>query len=262
MISVLIAYYKNVTALKLILESLKKQTYKNFEVVIAEDDNNKETPAFISNIKKELPYSIKHINQPEDNGFRKNEMLNKAIAISEGDIIVFLDGDCIPHKQWLKIYAKNTKEGLALFGRRVMISPKLTNRLYNSKQINKLNLFNLVATKSSRLRYALYIPFYKPVKKYGIWGCNWGVYKKHLVEINGFDEYYTKAGVGEDVDMEWRLSKHGIKFISVRQSAIVYHLHHDSHYTDNDVSSNLKYLKSKDLSKDLYCKNGLDKHIK
>ncbi len=262
MISVLIAYYKNIPALRLILEGLKTQTYKSFEVIVAEDDNNEETKEFLSEIKKSLPFKIKHTHQEEDNGFRKNIMLNRAIAISEGKIIVFLDGDCIPHKKWVQVYAKNLKEGFALFGRRVMISPRLTKNIYKEANLSKLTLLNLIKSKSSRLKYTIFFPFYKPIKKHGIWGCNWGIHKKHLVEINGFDEYYTKAGVGEDVDIEWRLLQNGIKLKSVRQSAIVYHLHHDSHYTDNDVHSNLKYLKSKDLTKDIYCTNGLDKYLK
>ena len=36
-VSVIIAVYKDVEALELIIESLKNQTYKNFEVIIAED---------------------------------------------------------------------------------------------------------------------------------------------------------------------------------------------------------------------------------
>lgn len=261
MISVLIAYYKNIPALKLIFEGLKNQTFKNFEVVVAEDDNNEKTKIFIEEIKTSLPFKLKHIHQEKDNGFRKNVMLNKAIAVSEGDIVVFLDGDCIPHKRWLSVYSRNIKEGIALFGRRVMISPKLTKEFLKLSNLRKLNLLNLISSNSTRLKYAIYVPFYKPIKKYGIWGCNWGIYKMHLIEINGFDENYTKAGVGEDVDIEWRLIQHGIKLRSVRQSAIVYHLHHDSHYTDNDVISNLEYLKSKDLTKENYCKNGLDKYI-
>lgn len=76
--------------------------------------------------------------------------------------------------------------------------------------------------------------------------------------MNGYDEKYTKPGIGEDIDIEWRLKKKGIIFQSVKNSAIVYHMQHDSHYTDEIVQENLEYLKSKDLSKATYLLNGLD----
>ncbi|MFY9082810.1 glycosyltransferase, partial [Aliarcobacter butzleri] len=38
-ISLIIAVYKDVESLELIIESLRNQTYKNFEVIIAEDGN-------------------------------------------------------------------------------------------------------------------------------------------------------------------------------------------------------------------------------
>ena len=50
-VSVIIAVYKDVEALELIIESLKNQTYKNFEVVIAEDGQDEKMQAFIKSIK-------------------------------------------------------------------------------------------------------------------------------------------------------------------------------------------------------------------
>ena len=47
MISLIIAYYKNIPALELIFESLKLQTFHDFEVIIAEDDNADETILFL-----------------------------------------------------------------------------------------------------------------------------------------------------------------------------------------------------------------------
>lgn len=262
MISVIIAYYKNISALNLILQGLSKQTFKAFEVIVAEDDNNLETNNFLKKVETQFSFDIIHINQEKNDGFRKNIMLNKGIAVAKGDKIVFLDGDCIPHSKWLFVYAKNLKDNNVLFGRRVMLSPKLTERLSITKDIKHLNFFKLLLSKSKNLRYAFYFPFFKPIKPHGIWGCNWGVYKKHLVELNGYDENYTKPGIGEDVDIEWRLKRKGVTLQSVRNSAIVFHMHHDSHYTDEIVKENLEYLKSKDLSKELYCINGLDKSIK
>ncbi|MDH5396334.1 MAG: glycosyltransferase, partial [Gammaproteobacteria bacterium] len=37
--SIIVAVYKDIEALDLIIHALKKQTYRNFEVVIVEDNN-------------------------------------------------------------------------------------------------------------------------------------------------------------------------------------------------------------------------------
>ncbi len=45
-VSLVIAYYKNITALKIILKALENQSQKDFEIIIAEDDNNTITNDF------------------------------------------------------------------------------------------------------------------------------------------------------------------------------------------------------------------------
>jgi glycosyltransferase involved in cell wall biosynthesis len=43
MISLIIAVYKHLEFLELILQSLDKQSFKNFEIIIAEDNNDPHT---------------------------------------------------------------------------------------------------------------------------------------------------------------------------------------------------------------------------
>lgn len=259
-ISVIIAYYKNLPALSLILQGLEKQSVKDFEVIVAEDDNEKETVKFITNQIENTSFKIKHIQQKEDDGFRKNEILNKAIKNSDGEFIVFIDGDVIPHKHFIKEYSKSIEDGVALFGRRVMLSENLTNDILDSQNLNLLGFTNLVCSKSKRIKYSLYLPFIKSFRETGIWGCNWGILKQNLIEINGFDEDYIKAGVGEDVDIEWRLKQNGIKLLSIRFGAIVYHLHHKVNYSGEDVKNNFNLFDKKKNDKHIYCVNGLIKN--
>jgi len=256
-ISLIIAYYKNLNALDLILNALQRQTFTEFEVIVAEDDNDAASFTFIADAQKKMPFPLKHLHQEVDNGFRKNEMLNKGIINAEGEIIVFLDGDCIPHKSFLATDAKSMKEHHALFGRRVMLSESLTNRLYSSKNFKFLKLYDLLASKSKRIKYSFHLPFITSYRDIGIWGCNWGVLKKHLIEINGYDQDYIKAGVGEDLDIEWRLKEIGIKLFSVRYGAIVYHLNHKENYSKDDINFNLALFETKKQAGAVFCHNGL-----
>jgi glycosyltransferase involved in cell wall biosynthesis len=130
-LSLIIAVYKNISALDLILRGLEEQSFRDFEVIIAEDNDGIEMKNFIKTAQKRHFFTIKHIFQA-DNGFRKDKALNKAVAISEADYTVFIDGDCILHKHFLKAHFENREDGLALFGRRVMLSEKMTTGLYNN----------------------------------------------------------------------------------------------------------------------------------
>jgi cellulose synthase/poly-beta-1,6-N-acetylglucosamine synthase-like glycosyltransferase len=261
MISVIIASYKNIKNLEIIFFALKRQSFKNFEVIVAEDDNNSEMIDFLDIQRNIYKYKIKHVNQPGDIGFRKNVILNKAINIAEGDIIVFIDGDCIPHKHLLKIYAKNSGPNKILFGRRVMLSKKNSDKVLETKNFRYLKFFYLLYYKSEKLRYSLYLPFFKIKKAAGIWGCNWSCMKKQIIEVNGFDEDFDKACFGEDTDIEWRLVANGNKLFSVRYSAIVYHLFHEKNYSRTESNESRRLMLEKKKQNIIFCKNGLKKII-
>jgi cellulose synthase/poly-beta-1,6-N-acetylglucosamine synthase-like glycosyltransferase len=259
-VSLIIAFYKKIDYLELILMALKKQSFKDFEVIIADDDNSEQSNAFINSQIGSAPFPMFHVNQLVDDGFRKNEVLNKAITKSRGEIIVFIDGDCIPHKHFIKEYALRMRENIAFFGRRVMLSEKVTGKLLKTKDLSTLNFFSLLFTDSKNVKYAFYLPPAPNNKKsIGIWGCNWGVYKKHLLEVNGYDEDYIRAGVGEDVDIEWRLQKNGVEVHSIKQQAIVYHLYHKPGYSDEYFKSNFEMLEQKKKAGLVFCKNGIQK---
>jgi glycosyltransferase involved in cell wall biosynthesis len=258
-ISVIIAFYKNLPFLDLILSGLKRQTYGNFEVIIAEDDDAAATRIYAAKMSPQLPFPLKHVSQKDD-GFRKNRILNEAIRASEGEFITFLDGDCIPHSQWLKEYARAAEQDSAFFGRRVMVSQRLTKKLLATDNKRLLSFYSHVRHGSERKEDGIYLPFFrKSSKNNGIWGCNWGILKKHLVEVNGFDEDYVRAGVGEDVDIEWRLLAKGIRLQSMKHRAIVYHLYHAAHYSAADLKGNYDMVKAKQAAGNIYCTNGLDK---
>ncbi len=258
-ISLIIAFYKNITALELIFKALERQTYTDFEVIIAEDDNNPAAADFITKARLRFSFPIKHEYQDKDKGFRKNQMLNRAIRQSEGEFLVFLDGDCIPHKNFLKAYAANASENTALFARRVMLSEGLTNKIYETEDLKLLSFWPLWLSTSRRKKYALYLPFYGKKHRLRIFGCNWGLYKKNILEVNGFDEDYTTAGVGEDNDIEWRLAGYGFKIRSIRYAAIEYHLHHPFNYSDKDTSVGYRQMREKKELNLVRCKNGLEK---
>ena len=98
-ISLVIPVYKRIDFLDRVLDSIKYQTYKNFEVIVAEDDNSLKVKEYINKKVSSLNYKLIHVSQ-EDLGFRKNTVLNKAVLKSSGELIVITDGDCMIHKKF------------------------------------------------------------------------------------------------------------------------------------------------------------------
>lgn len=258
--TVIIAFYKRLDFLEKIFEGLKNQSQQGFEVIVAEDDNSPLTIGFIAKQQLNLPYHIKLVSQ-EDKGFRKNKILNEAIKMASSETILFLDGDCIPHKHFVKQYCNNITRGTAYFGRRVMLSKRFTSNLLQQQGIRYLQILSLIFSDSKKIEEGLYLPWLKKTKKEyrGILGCNWGINKQNLIEINGFDEDYIHACVGEDNDIEWRLRLNGIHFKSLKHKAIVFHMHHKENY-NNEASlvNNALFEEKKKLQKAL-CLNGLTK---
>ena len=268
-ISIIIAVYKNIPALDLILRGLNRQSFRDFEVIIAEDNDGELMKNFIE--KTDYFFPIKHISQP-DNGFQKDKALNKSVAASSSDYLVFIDGDCIPHRHFLKAHFDNREEGFALFGRRVMLSEKFTNQLFKAQSlpqnsentegvISSITIFSLFINRCKRMDCAFYLPFLKNKiqTETGVWGCNWSIHKKHIVAVNGFDEDYIRPGCGEDTDIEWRLFKIGIQLKKIKNKAIQYHLHHPENY--NDTIENEQIMAQKKAVGKAFCERGLHVYL-
>ncbi|MEM6770721.1 MAG: hypothetical protein AAF597_09075, partial [Bacteroidota bacterium] len=68
-----------------------------------------------------------------------------------------------------------------------------------------------------------------------------------------------RAGTGEDLDIEWRLIGKGLVRKSLKNKAIVYHIHHPRHYSVADEEHNFGILEHKKAAGRLRCHNGIEK---
>lgn len=268
--TVIISVYNRVKELELIFAALKIQTFNDFEVIISDDGSGKEMKELVQDTKQNSDLSIRHIHQ-EDKGFRKNKILNKSIKESKTPYLIFFDGDCVPHSNFVKAHYEHRKENTVLCGRRVNLSKKITESLTLEKILSKsyerslrkyfLSTLSKNENQSANVEEGFHIrnKVVRKVllkKKASILGSNFSLPKVLIEKINGFDENYIGAGVGEDSDIEYRLLLTGAKLKSLRNLAIQYHLYHKS-TIESDI--NLKYLKSVKEKKEFFCANGLIK---
>ena len=235
--SVILSFYNRVDYLRLVLAGLERQTFKEFEIIIADDGSTPESINEIERLSVRFPFPLVHIWQ-EDIGFRKNKILNRAIASAKSDYLIFVDADCIPHPEFVKEHFHNSEENYCLTGRRVNLSEKITQLLTRENIKNGFieeNFLLLIDDgifgKSYDIEKGFYFKnkFFRNFfnrKKRGLLGCNFSIHKSDFMKINGFDERYEAPSVGEDTDVEYRLTLCGIKIKSLNNIAVQYHLYH------------------------------------
>ena len=89
----------------------------------------------------------------------------------------------------------------------------------------------------------------------GFLGCNMGMYKKDLEELNGFDERYVHPGTGEDTDLEARVRNAGMECLRAPHHALMLHRCHPR--LPLDSPENKALLKENMDNKVTFVKNGL-----
>ncbi len=229
----------------MIFRMLEKQSSKEFEVIIADDGSNEQSVAYIQRLIKRASFPVQHVWH-EDKGWRKNIILNKAVVASKAPYLVFIDGDCIPDCHFISDHLMLRQKGVVAACRRVQLSQRMTDEITPEK-VEKGYLHYMFARlmlagiHDCRRAIRIANPIGRKILKFfsrrgGLLGCNFGIYKEDLLRVNGFDERYLAAAVGEDTDLEMRLAQEGV--ITEKESYIcrVYHRMHERNYPDNIFS--------------------------
>ncbi|HEC43243.1 MAG TPA: glycosyltransferase [Bacteroides sp.] len=267
-LSLIISFYNKLDNLRLILASLELQSFSDFEVIIADDGSSGKVTAELEDIIQSNKINIRHVWH-EDDGWRKNIILNKAIVASRSDYLVFIDGDCILHQRCLEEHYSHRMEKWIIAGRRVNLSPRLSDEITPSK-ITKGRLWgsymlrmawDSLRNKNIHSENAIYLrsPFLRSRinrKDKGVLGSHFSLYKKDIMEVNGFDERFLHPAVGEDTDLEFRLRRNGMKVQTLKHIAIQYHLYHAILPREE---SNLRIMEENNMQEVTYTPYGIRK---
>lgn len=225
------------------------------EIIIADDGSAKECFWAIEKWQTKLP--IKHLWH-EDKGFRKCRILNECLKKVDSNYITFLDGDCLPHKHFIKDHIRLAEKGCFIQGRRCFIHESdVEDVIQDKKSINQLILTGKISGYFKSLRFPRPIVIRNMAQR-GLIGCNWSAWKDDLIEVNGFDEDYEGWGIGEDSDICTRLYNIGVSRKFVYGRSIVYHLNHEVMDKSHLKSSNDRLQETISLRK-TRCANGITK---
>ena len=214
-ISVIVSTYNSEEWLEKVLWGFHQQSYRDFEVVIADDGSGPRTKDLIGSMADTVFYKILHVWQ-EDEGFQKSKILNKALKACRAEYVIMTDGDCIPRKDFVEVHQFNKAAGHFISGGYFML-PMNISQIITKEDIEEQNCFNIKWLEAQ--------------------GHNSSGWKVDILRINGFDERMQYGG--QDRELGERLVNSGIKPIQLRYSAICVHLDHKRGYkTEASIHKN------------------------
>lgn len=226
-------------ALELVLNSVLNQHQMPDEIVIADDGSNEETKDVIERYQKKSPVPLRHVWH-EDKGFRKSAILNKAIAQTDKDYIIQVDGDCILHPAFVKDHLAAAEKGVFLYGSRVNIKEAFVSELFDEK-ISAFSFFAKgIRNRTRNLHLPLLGKLYKSESVFSrkFRGCNTSYFRNDFIEVNGYNEAFEGWG-REDSDLALRFLNLGLQMKRLRYRGILYHIHHPikskANLTENDA---------------------------
>lgn len=195
-VSVIIPHYRDLQGLDLCLKALAQQTYPSggFEIIVA-DNNSPEGEAAVAGViagRARLTVVGEKGAGPARNG---------GVAFAQGDILAFIDSDCVPEAEWLA-------EGLAALMTFDFVGGRVTVLVDDPVQMTGSEAFERVFA----------FDFKTYITKKGFTGagnlfCSRAVFD----QVGGF-----RVGVSEDVEWSYRARSKGFR-LGYAPRAIVGH---------------------------------------
>jgi len=241
----IVATYENPRALALCLASVARQAARPGSIAIADDGSGPETKAVVDAFAARSAVPVRHVWH-EDRGFEKNAILNRAIASSEADFLVFIDGDVLirpdffghhlalarPDRWSSGSLIRLDAEATAAVTEALVASGRVFERdwLREHRAIDRFGTWLKTRPLPAQLLAALDVA--TPVQK--AWGgANSSAFRAALLAVNGFDE--TMKYGGEDKELGVRLTNSGVRGQHLRYVASVVHLDHPRGYLDREL---------------------------
>lgn len=190
MISVILPSYNSEKTIEPVLSALEKQTYKKPYEVILVDSSTDNTPNIV---KSKFP-GIKfiHLSSKTDPGTARNIGFKE----SRGELILFLDSDCIPQSDWVEL----------------MVSLHESNEYaaVGGAVLNGNDPGSKIAWAGYMAEFREFIPEHSRKTVNHIPTCNISYKRNYLEQLGGFNPSYYPQ---EDLDFNFRLGQIGAKIL-------------------------------------------------
>jgi len=237
-VTVIFSTYRQPEWLKKTLCGFAHQTHRDFEVIVADDGSGEDTAEVIRTARNATGLEIRHVRQ-RDHGFRKCRILNKAILKARGSYLIFTDGDCIPHPEFIARHLELAEPKRFLSGGLLRLPLGLSQnihpddiaagRCFSASWLRSHGMpFTYKLLKlSAGLDFGAVLDRVSPTTA-GWNGHNSSGWKDDILRANGFDERMGYGG--EDRELGERLENAGIRGKRIRHRITCLHLDHPRGY--------------------------------
>ncbi len=260
--ALLVTTYERPDALARVLESAAVQSRAPDELIVADDGSTAPTSRVVQRFAASVPFPVHHVWQSHD-GFRAGRARNLAIARTQCDYVVLVDGDMVLHPEFVADHLTFARRGRYSQGVRVHLDGAATRRLLvpGSTLPSPLD----PGLGSLRRSYALRAPTLArwlalaSNAVIAVKACNQACWRDDLVAVNGFDEAMRGWGA-EDKELCARLENAGIRRQSLLFAAVAWHLGHapaDREATDANIARWHETVRTGRTR----CSEGLDAHL-
>jgi glycosyltransferase involved in cell wall biosynthesis len=259
--SLLVNVYNMLGPLRIVSEGLLHQSSEDFEIVFCDDGSTDGSEAFIAELATRSPVAVRHVWQ-ENQGYRRSRILNQGIRESRGRVIVVTDGDCIPHRDFVRDHLEQSQPGRFLAGRRLdlgeefsraLLPPMVARGFFDRPRLKLLLSDSKRRNRCIRVRSRLLRRLMKMEELDHLKGCNFSALRADFEAINGFDEDYQGYG-REDTDVEIRFGNLGLAIKSLKGLALQFHIWHPTRAFSPANDERLDEVRQSGRSR---CENGL-----
>ena len=243
-----------------VLRAVEAQTIRPAEVLLADDGSGPETGQIFQKWSAGKRFGTKHVWQ-EKAGFRRARILNQAIAQARSEYVVFLDGDTIPHPEFIADHRRISRQASFVQGHRALVKQRAAS-WFGLQSFIQDRQRAFWQGQMSGWKHAFRWPW--PLISIrrdlqGVRGCNLAIWREDLVRTNGYNEAFVGWG-REDSELAVRLINCGIERRDVRGWALCYHLWHPP-ASRTGLGANDELLSEAVRTRAKRCVLGLNQHL-
>lgn len=203
-VSIVIPTYNRYELLVKTLNSLKEQSFEQFEVIVA-DDGSTDNTADIN--KLEFPFILRYFYQKNAG---RSAARNLGIKNADGEIIIFIDDHVLLEKDFVEQhYLTHQRYGVD----NVVVVRGRVGYIANEKELKQKRLPR-VEMKKYQPPYNENSPFYTFITN------NISVTRKVLFLVGGFDPDFKEYGF-QDQELGYRIRQRGFKY-KINPNAVGY----------------------------------------
>lgn len=232
-VSVVMPVYNRVDLLARTVAGLVTQSYPRhlWDVIVADDGSDEDVEAALAALRDRLPVTV--VRRDHD-GYGAGQARNLGARTSSADLLVFIDGDCLPDPDLISRHAAwhHKADNLVTIGSRHGADTSdlsleqiadgaadLKDISFGTKQVSSEQLAptdfrGVLHRRTAGMRHGE--EAYRSLVS-----SNFAVRRDRFLELGGFCEEFHRWG-GEDTELGWRLYMGGLFFVP-EDGALCYH---------------------------------------